>query len=137
MLDLAKQNFSESAEVGYEFELKLPTGESTGAFIKVRGDQSKTVKAFARRKYAELKAKDQAARRRGKEPEEMTLEEAEEMAVEAAVVRVIGWKGITENGEAIAFNAENATRIFKEHPWIREQVSEESALLLNFRPTGD
>lgn len=137
MLDLAKTNFTEAAEAGYEFELKLPTGEETGAFITIRGDQSKTVKAFARRKYTEMKQKEQAARRRGKDPEEITLEEAEELAIEAATIRVIGWKGITENGKPVEFNAENAARIFKEHPWIREQITEESALLLNFRPTGD
>lgn len=134
MLDLAKNNFAQSAELGYEFELKLPTGENTGAFIKVRGDQSASVKAFARRKYNELKAKETAARRRGKEPDEMTLEDAEEMAIEAAIVRVISWRGITENGEVVPFTAENAARVFKDHPWIREQISEESALLVNFRP---
>jgi hypothetical protein len=134
MLDLKKTNYAESAEAGYEFELLLPgTNEPSGAFITVRGDQSKTVKAYARKKYGEFKAREQMNRRRGKE-EEMTLEEAEDLAIEAAVVRVIGWKGISDGGDTVAFNKENATRVFREHPWIREQVMEVAQDILNFRP---
>lgn len=134
MLDLSKTNFANAAEAGYEFELMLPTGEATGAFIKVRGDQSKTVKAFARKKFNEFEVKKAAARRRGKEEESITLDEAEELAIESAIVRVISWRGITENGEDVPFNEENAKRIFKEHSWIREQIVEEAGQLLNFRP---
>lgn len=36
--------------------------------------------------------KEAAARRRGKEPEELTLDEAEELAAESAIVRIISWK---------------------------------------------
>lgn len=133
--DLSKNNFAEAAEAGYEFELKLPgTGEGTGAFITIRGDQSKTVKAYARKKYAEFKLKEQQAKRRGKEADDMTLDEAEELAIESAIVRVISWKGIAEDGKDVLFSKENAERIFKEHPWIREAVTEEAGQLLNFRP---
>ena len=132
--DLNKNNFADAAEAGYEFELLLPTQEPTGAFITVRGDQSKTVKAYARKKYAEFKMREQQAKRRGKDVDDMTLEEAEELAIEAAIVRVIGWKGITEGKTEVAFTKENAERIFKEHGWIRDAVMEESSQLLNFRP---
>jgi hypothetical protein len=132
--DLAKHNYTEIAEAGYEFELKLPgTGEGTGVFITVRGDQSKTVKAFGRKKYSEFKLREQQAKRRGKDVEDMTLEEAEELSVESAIVRVIDWKNITENGKEVAFTKENAERIFKEYSWIKDQVMEESGQLLNFR----
>lgn len=132
--DLAKHNYTEIAEAGYEFELKLPgTGEGTGVFITVRGDQSKTVKAFGRKKYSEFKLREQQAKRRGKEVEDMTLEEAEELSVESAIVRVIGWKNITENGKEVPFTKENAERIFKEYSWIKDQVMEEAGQLLNFR----
>ena len=132
--DLAKHNYTEIAEAGYEFELKLPgTGEGTGVFITVRGDQSKTVKAFGRKKYSEFKLREQQAKRRGKDVEDMTLEEAEELSVESAIVRVIGWKNITENGKDVPFTKENAERIFKEYSWIKDQVMEEAGQLLNFR----
>lgn len=135
MLDLKKTNYAETAEIGFEFELLLP-GDNTpsGAKITVRGDQSKTVKAYARKKYAEFKAREQAMRRRGKGDEEMTLEEAEDLAIEAAVVRVIGWKGISEGGVPVEFTKENASRVFRDHPWIREQIMEVAQDILNFRP---
>ncbi len=132
--DLAKHNYTEIAEAGYEFELKLPgTGEGTGVFITVRGDQSKTVKAFGRKKYSEFKLREQQAKRRGKDVDDMTLEEAEDLGIESAIVRVIGWKNITENGKEVAFTKENAERIFKEYSWIKDQVMEEAGQLLNFR----
>ncbi len=132
--DLAKHNYTEIAEVGYKFELKLPgTGEGTGVFITVRGDQSKTVKAFGRKKYSEFKLREQQAKRRGKEVDDLTLEEAEELSIESAVIRVIGWENITENGKVVAFSKENAERIFKDYSWIKDQIMEEAGQLLNFR----
>lgn len=132
--DLAKHNYTEIAEVGYKFELKLPgTGEGTGVFITVRGDQSKTVKAFGRKKYSEFKLREQQAKRRGKDVDDMTLEEAEELSIESAVVRVIAWENITENGKVVNFTRENAERIFKEYSWIKDAVMEEAGQLLNFR----
>jgi hypothetical protein len=133
-LDLAKTNLAEAADAGYEFELKLPgTGEATGAFVTVRGEMSKTVKNYARQKFREYQLKEQQAKRRGKESDDLTLEEAEELSIETAIVRVIGWRGITNEGKEVPFTKENATNIFREHSWIREQVMEESAQLLNFR----
>jgi len=133
--DLNKNNFADAAEAGYEFELLLPgTQEPTGAFITVRGDQSKTVKAYARKKYAEFRLREQQAKRRGKDVEDMTIEEAEELSIEAAIVRVIGWRGISEGKTEVAFSKENAARIFAAHSWIKDAVMEESSQLLNFRP---
>lgn len=133
--DLAKNNYSEIAEEGYEFNLRLPgTNEPTDAFITVRGDQSKTVKAFNRKKVNEWRLKEQQAKRRGKEVEDVSLEEAEELTVETAIVRVISWRGFEEEGKEIPFTKENANRIFTEHSWIRDQVIEESSQILNFRP---
>ena len=135
MLDLKKSNYAEVAEAGFEFELKLPgTDEPSGAFVTVRGDNSKTVKAYSRKKYSEFRAREQMQKRRGKEADEMTIDEAEDLSIEAAIVRVISWKGITEGSTVVEFNKENATRIFRDHPWIREQVMEVAQDILNFRP---
>lgn len=136
MFDLSKNNLAEIAEAGYEFELKMPgSGEPTGAFVTVRGAQSKAVKAFARKLYNEFRMKEQAAKRRGKEVEDLTLEEAEDLAAETAVVRIISWKGIADQGKEVPFTKENAIAILKEHAWIREQVMEESDQLINFQPS--
>jgi len=133
MLDLKLQNLAEQAEAGYEFELLYPgTQEKTGAFVKVRGSQSKVVRNYAKKKYNEYRLREQQAKRKGKE-EELSLDEAEEMAIDNAIVRIISWKGITEGGVDVPFTKETAARILQEHSWIREAIMEEADQLLNFQ----
>ena len=55
------------------------------------------------------------------------------MGAEAAAVRVISWKGLSEDGKEVPFSNENALRVFKEHSWIREQVLEQASNVFNFR----
>lgn len=133
MLDLSKNNPAEIAEAGFEFNIILPDGTETDAKIKVRGRNSPVVKTHARKVFKELQMKEQAARRRGKEAEDLSLEEAEELAVRNAVVRIISWSGIAEDGKEIAFSKEEAERILTKYTFIREQVMEESDNILNFR----
>ena len=134
MLDLVKTDIAAAAEAGVEIELTLPKSNTpTGAFIKVRGEEAEVVRNNARKGYNQMQARAAMLRKRGKEDEPMTLEEAEDNLVESAIVRVIGWRGITEEGKAVEFNAENARRVFKKHPWIRDQVIEESKGILYFQ----
>lgn len=133
MFDLTKNDLSVAAEAGYEFELMLPTGEPTGAFITVRGEQSPAVRAYGRKMFNVYQQKQKIAKRKGRDSDDIDLDEAEDMAVETAFVRMIGWKGIAENGKAVEFNADNAKRILKQHSWIREAIMEESSNLHNFR----
>ena len=132
--DLNKDNFSTAAEQGVELELILPTGAGSGAYLTIIGDNSKTVKAYSRKKFQEYQMKVQIAKRKGKEPEELTLEEAEELAVEAAAVRVIGWKGITEDGKEVKFSKEKLNEVLSVHQWIREFVMQESSNIFHFVP---
>jgi hypothetical protein len=133
MLDLKVKNLSETSEAGYEFELTYPgSGERTGAFIKVRGAESKIARAYARKKYLEYRQKEIMAKRKGRE-EEMSLEDAEDMAIESCITRIISWRGLGEAGAEVSFNKENAERILREHSWIRTQIMEESEQLLNFQ----
>lgn len=134
MFDLTKNDLSKVAEDGYEFELVMPTGEQTGAFITVRGEQSPAVKAYGRKKFMEYQQKQKIAKRKGKDTDDFDLDEAEDMSVESAFVRMISWKGIAEDGKAVEFTPDNVKRVLKQHPWIKEAVMEESSNLHNFRP---
>jgi hypothetical protein len=135
LFDLSKNNFSTKADAGYEFELTSPeTFEGTGVFITVRGDNSPAVKAFSRRKFQEYQQREVVAKRKNKEVDPMTLDDAEELAVENAVVRTIGWKGLGDKGVEIPFSKEKAEEIFSTvgYEWIREAVIQESSNLRNF-----
>lgn len=132
LFDLTKNDLSKLAEKGYEFELTLPTGERTGAFVTIRGEQSPVVKAYGRKKFNEWQQRQKMAKRRGKE-DDLDLDEAEEISVDTAFIRMMGWKGIGEEGKEVEFNESNAKRILKEHSWIKDLVMEESSNLQNFR----
>lgn len=131
--DIVKDDFSKAAELGYTFELKLPTGAPSGAKLTVIGEMSKPVKEYSRKKFAEFQQKQAIAKRKGKEVEDLTLEEAEELAVESALVRLIGWEGIQENGKDVPFSKEKAAEVLRAHPWIRDAIMQESADITNFR----
>ena len=131
-LNLNVLNVSEVSEAGIEFELVHPaTGEGLDAWIKVRGEKSRTVQNHARKVVTEMQKREKVAKGKGKDVD-LTISELEDMAVERAVVRIISWKGIQENGEDIPFTKENAERILKDHAWIREVLMEESSNLSNF-----
>jgi hypothetical protein len=132
--DLVKQDFSKAAEGGYSFELMLPTGAPSGAKLTVLGDMSPTVKAYSRKRFAEFQQKQTIAKRKGRDVEDMSLDDAEEYAVEAALVRLVGWEGITSEGKDVAFTKEKAKEVLTAHPWIRDAVVQEASDVTNFCP---
>ena len=131
--DIVKQDFSVTSEAGYTFNLILPTGEDSGAKLTVIGELSKTVKAFARKSLNEFRQRQQIAKRKGKD-EELSIEELEDLAVEQALVRLVGWTGVTENGKEVPFSKDKAREVLKAHSWIREAVMLEAEDVTNFRP---
>lgn len=135
MLNLKEKNLSTLAEAGYEFELIVPGEvEGSGAFITVRGAESKIARAQQRKRFKENQMKEEKARRLGKEVK-FELEELEDLATETAVTRVINWRGIVldETSGELFFTPENAVQVFTDHPWIREAVLKESNEIDNFR----
>jgi hypothetical protein len=132
MLDLAKNDPTKQAEIGYEMPVVLPDGTSSDATITVRGAFSPKVKAFQRKVFQQFELKKQQAKRRGKDVEDMTLEEADEFSAEGAAIRIISWKGIQENGVDVVFSLDEAIRILKAYEWIKPQVMEASDNIFNF-----
>lgn len=133
--DLSKNDLSEIAETGFRFELKMPgTEEGVGAFFTVRGAKSPKVLAFAKKKYNEYQLRAKDARRRNKEAEDLTLDEAEDMGVDSAYIRLIKWEGMLEDGVAIPFDEENVKRVLRKHDWIRTQITDASDDIGNFIP---
>ena len=108
----------------------FPSG--TGGFLTVRGEKSKIVQQHARKIVTEMQKREKIAKGKGKDVD-LSIEELEDLSVDRAVVRIISWRGISEDGEDIPFTKENAARILKEHSWIKEAVFENSDELLNFR----
>lgn len=132
--DIVTQNYSTAAEEGFTFDVVLPDGTvDDEAKLTVIGDLSATVQNYSKKKYKEIKSQVEAAKRRNKEWDP-SLEEAEEEAVQGALVRLIGWEGITEKGKKVDFSKEKAAEILRQHSWIREQIYEEARNVANFTP---
>lgn len=129
--DIVKTNLAAKAEAGFEFEVKLPDGSPTEFFITVRGSQSPVVKAYSKKVFLQLQTKERDAKRRGKD-NDLSLDEAVDMAVESAAMRIIGWRGLEEDGKVIKYTEENAKRIMRELDWVRAQVLDEADIAANF-----
>ena len=131
-LNLSVLNVSEVSESGIEIELVHPaTGEGLDAWVRVRGKDSRTVQNHARKVVNDMQKREKIAKGKNKDAD-MSIEEMEMLAVERAVVRIISWRGIEEDGQPVPFTVENATRVLKDNPWIREQVLENSDDLTGF-----
>ena len=129
--DLIKTNLAEMAETGYEFEVKLPDGSPTDFYITVRGTQSPKVKAYSKKVFNQMQIKEQQMKRKGREVE-FNLEDAEDLAVESAAIRIVAWRGLEEDGKEVKPTEENLKRIMREQDWIRSQVLDESDIAANF-----
>lgn len=137
MFDIKKNDPAVAAEVGFTFNIVLPDGTKTDATVTVRGANSPTVKNFSRKVFQEFQVKKEQAKRRNREPEDMTLEEAEQLAAESAANRCISWKGIAEDGVEVEFSKTNAVRVMLSYPFLREQVMEASDNVFNFSKSTD
>lgn len=134
MIDLNQLNLTEQGEAGFTLQLLHPIdrNELEGMTIRIRGDKSKTVEAFERKRIKELQKREKMLKGKSKDTD-FTVEELEDMAVEAAVVRIMGWTGMKEDGEDLNFSAENAAYLMRKFAWMREQVREAAEDLDNFR----
>lgn len=128
-----KNNFAQASEAGYEFAVKTPWGEDTDFFITVRGDQSKIVRDFIKKRINEDQMKERAAKARGKVYEK-SIEELEDELLEHCFVRIISWRGLGDKGVEVQLNKENSDKVLKGNDHIQSQIMEESRLTLNFRP---
>lgn len=131
-MELNLLNLGVQADDGFDLVLQHPiTGDDLDGVIRVRGDKSRAVQQFSRKRITEMQKRERVLKGKGKD-ENLTIEELEAMAVESAIVRVISWKNIKKDGEELPFTKENAEVVFKEYDWIRQQVMEASEELRNF-----
>lgn len=131
--DLSKNNLTAFAEAGHEFQVTLPEiGTKIPIWIKVRGDKSPQSIAFQKKHFNTQQQKETIAKRKKTDVPPMTMDELDELLRDTAVIRTISWRGIEEDGKAVPFSVENATRIYENHTWLRDLVISESNMVANF-----
>ena len=115
--DLSSLDVVKSSNEGAEFELVHPvTGKGLGIFISVLGNDSDTY-----RHAVEVRAQ-RTLRKSKKQRQQISLEEAENQAIEILAACTIGWTGLVENGKEIPFSESNARALYKKYPWMKDQV---------------
>ncbi len=120
------------SEAGYTFEPTYPDGTGIGATITVRGPDSDKVRAMLRQQMAQAAAREMSAKKRGRDPEPMTLEELEAQVVDMAVAYTITWSGFEDGDKLMEPTEANFRLIYSEYSWIRRQVMDEAQELGNF-----
>lgn len=136
--DLASIDTVAACNKGYEVELKHPaTNEPIGIFWSVLGSDSDTFRDYMKEATNAKLRKDAMARKRGKDVEVRTVEEAEKETIDLLTLCSLGWRStdssaIKFKGEDLAFNVPNVRRVLTELPWIRRQIDEAIGDLENF-----
>lgn len=106
-------------EDGVEVEIIHPaTKQPTGIVITVACYESERVMAEARRLGNAKRQK--MAKGRVSDP----VEADEERIISLAVAATVSWSGIEENGEPLACKPDIVARVYRQFPFILDQVQE-------------
>lgn len=132
-LDLSALDTVAACDKGARIELRHPvTSEALGVFITVLGKDSQAFRDHLRTAINERLRKEALAKKRGREPDVMTVEVGEAEAIDLLVVCTVGWEGVTYKGQPLEFNVPNAKTLYADLPWVRKQIDEAIGDLENF-----
>jgi|DEB19_MinimDraft_2_1074335.scaffolds.fasta_scaffold07447_2 hypothetical protein len=127
-VDIMSFDAVSESEAGYEFELKSKdeiTG--TGVFVTVLGKHADSVNKWVTKIVNTQIRENQIAARKGKQVDPKSLEEIKEQNIEGAVLRVTGWRNVSQ-----PFSKELLTTVLKRNPHFIDQIIQESDNLGNF-----
>jgi hypothetical protein len=126
--DINKISFSTIAETGHEFQVCEPSGlPIEDVLITVRGELAPSVQHQQR---LFIKRQEQASNKGNKNG--LSTEDFEQMAIDAAVGRVISWKGFVADGKPVECTPENVRMLLTKETWLRSQILEQSNDPTNF-----
>jgi len=121
-----------ASESGYTFEPTYPDGTGIGATITVRGPDSDKVRSMLRQQISIINAREQTAKKRGREVDPQSLDELEAQVIDLAVAYTITWSGFKDGDKVIEPTEANFRSIYADYSWIRRQVIDEAQDLGNF-----
>ena len=146
--DLDDLDTAKASDAGAEIELMHPTKKTpTGIFVSVLGKHSEIFREHIRERTNERLRREAMNKKRGKDDDVTTAEQVEEKAIELLVLCTLGWRSETRNdkgevianepvivhkGEPLSFNVANASKLYRNLIWMREQVDAGIGDLENF-----
>ena len=132
-LSLDDLDITKACESGFEFEyIRDSDGKGTGVFLTVMGSHSEKVQKWIRKTLNAVRQREAMLVKRGKGEEVRTVEDDLDFGIESAAIRIIGWRGISQNGVELKFDWESAVRLCTINPEIYAQVIKQSNDFGNF-----
>ena len=117
--DLSQLDTSKASEDGVWMEIENPsTGEPLGIKIKVLGMDSKAYRDQQR------KTQDRNLKKGMKGLKSLKSETLENDRIELICACTVGWENVVYNGETLECTRENCRWLYKQYPWIFDQVDE-------------
>jgi len=109
-MDIEKLYTVDLHEAGAEVQINGPDGKPTDIFIKMVGIDSKTWRNIIKRKERALL--------------KMSYDEIAEVEDGYLILAeaTLGWRGIESNGKPVEFSKKKAEQLYKNAPYIRDQV---------------
>ena len=130
-MDLSSFDTAKSADTGAKMQLRNPADESIlldGVFITVAGRDSDR---FQKAERAQTDFRLEQSRVSGR-PAKLSSAGIEADRIKILVACTLGWEGIELDGAALEFSADNAEKLYKRLPWVKEQVDRFIADRANF-----
>lgn len=128
LFSLSDLDVTKSCESGFEFEVTDDaTGKGTGVFLTVIGAHAPTVTNWVAKTLNERRKFDEMQEKRGKKAAIRSIEDDIDFGNEMVAIRVTGWRGISDE-----YTPENAIKLCKGNPPIKEQILRASEDLANF-----
>lgn len=125
MIDLTSLNTTKACNDGADVEIRHPvTNVPLGVTIRVLGRDSDTFKEHTRDLLNTRLRREAMAAKRGKDADLRTVEVIETENMDLLVTCTLGWKNVSYGGQELPFEEANVRNIYKEFPWIYDQVNE-------------
>lgn len=125
IIDLSSIDTVAACNTGAEFQLKHPTtDDKLGVFITVVGKDSDIFREFQRKTFNRYMRDEALAKKKGKDVKIRSAEDLEDDSLDLLVACTLGWRNMVDAGQEVSFSPDEARRIYKKYPWIRDQVNE-------------
>lgn len=131
--DLTSLNTTKACNAGAFVEIRHPvTNVPLGMTIRVLGRDSDTFKEHTRDTLNTRLRREAMAAKRGKDADLRTVEVIEQENMDLLVACTLEWSGVIVDGKELPFDEVNVRKVYKEYPWIYDQVNEAIGTLENF-----
>jgi len=127
MIDLETLDHVGASETPFELQMKDAAGNLMEFWVSIIGSDAEKVQKFTLRRLNEQRRANAIKVQKGKLGDVDPLESDIDFAIEAAVIRTVGWRGAKQQ-----FTADLARVLYRRNPHMRQQIIDESNNAANF-----